>query len=216
MALTPAKVLPLKGVRKLIAERMRVSLAGTAQVTLHRWTDVVPAAQDRVLRPTLPSWTAYFAKAFALALKEMPLFNSHLVGEEIFLFEEVHLGIAVQTQDGLVVPVLRHASEGSLADLDGRIRELADRARRRLLTLTDLADTTASLSNLGMYGIDFFTPILNPPQTCILGVGRVRENGGRQEVGLSLTFDHQVVDGALAAQFLDKVAGYLADPGVLG
>lgn len=145
----------------------------------------------------------------------MPLFDSYLIGEEIHLFDEVNLGVAVQTQDGLVVPVVHKASEMTLAALDQRIRDLAERARNRMLTVPDLADGTASLSNLGMYGVDLFTPILNPPQTCILGVGRVRQSGGSYEVGLSLTFDHQVVDGALAAEFLGGVAGQLQHPRVL-
>ena len=212
MALTVIKTLALTGVRKMIATRMRESLARTAPVTLHRSVALEGVVRLRQGLQDPPSFTAYIAKALGLALKANPVFNSHLVGDEIRIFAEVNLGVAVALPDGLIVPVVRNVPGLSVGEVHQAIRDLAERARSKRLTVADLEDATCSLTNLGMYGVDGFTPILNPPQTCILGVGRVRRAEGPSEAVLSLTFDHQVVDGAQAAQFLGEVAALLETP----
>ncbi len=212
MALTVMKTLTLTGVRKIIAARMRESLAQTAPVTLHRSVGIEAVVRLRQDLQDPPSFTAYIAKALALALKANPLFNSHLVENEIRMFAEVNLGVAVALPDGLIVPVVRNVPVLSVGEVHQAIGDLAQRARNKELTVADLEDATCSLTNLGMYGVDGFTPILNPPQTCILGVGRVRKVEGRSEAVLSLTFDHQVVDGAQAAQFLGEIEDLLQTP----
>jgi len=220
MALEPSRRIPVTGVRKVVAARMRQSLAQSAQVTLHRETDVAPLVEHRRALPTPPSVTACLARALALALREHPVFNSRLVGEEIQLFEPVNLGVAVALEGGLVAPVVRDVAGRRAAEVHAAIADLAGRARGKRLSLRDFEDGTCSLSNLGAAGVDGFTPILNPPETAILGAGRIRSvivpgaTGPRAGtvLTLSLTFDHQVADGAQGAALLQAVERHLAAP----
>jgi pyruvate dehydrogenase E2 component (dihydrolipoamide acetyltransferase) len=220
MALAPAQRLPLSGTRKIIASRMRQSLAQSAQLTLHRETDVTPLLEHRRAVAGPPSVTAFLARALALALREHSVFNSRLVGEEVQVFEQVNLGIAVALAGGLVAPVVRDVAGRSAVDVDRAIADVAERARAKRLTLRDFEDGTCSLTNLGPAGVDGFTPILNPPETAILGAGRTREvlvPGGtaprpRSVLTLSLTFDHQVADGAEGAALLEAIERRLGNP----
>lgn len=223
MPLTPIRVVPLVGMRKIIAARTRESLARTAQLTLHREVGVGALLSHRERHPARPSVTAYLARAFALALRDHPDLNGRLAGDAVEEFAEVNLAIAVAVPEGLVTPVLRGAAETPLVEAHRAIRDLAERARAKRLTLRDFEDATSSLTNLGMHGVDGFTPILNPPQTAILGAGRVRagvtlEDGAlrqRSLLTLSLTFDHQVADGARGAALLEAVARGLGSPETL-
>jgi pyruvate dehydrogenase E2 component (dihydrolipoamide acetyltransferase) len=223
MALVPSRVVPLAGLRRIAAARTRDSLARTAQLTLHREVDAGAILAHRERHPERPSITACLARALALALREHPDLNGRLAGDALEEFEEVNLAVAVAVPEGLVTPVLRRAAEVPLVEAHRAIRDLAERARAKRLTLRDFEDATASLTNLGMYGVDGFTPILNPPQSAILGAGRIRDavalEGGavrpRSVLALSLTFDHQVADGARAASLLAAVARRLEAPGEL-
>lgn len=209
--------------RKIAAARTRESLARTAQVTLQREVDAGALLAHRRGSPARPSITAYLARALALALREHPDLNSRLAGDAVEEFHEVNLAVAVAMPEGLVTPVLRGAAEASLEEAHRAIRDLAERARSKKLTLRDFEDATSSLTNLGMYGVDGFTPILNPPQSTILGAGRIRETVALESgavcqrfvITLSLTFDHQVADGARAASLLEGVARRLGEPGEL-
>ena len=220
MALVPSRVVPLAGLRRIAAARTRESLARTAQLTLHREVDAGAMLAHRERHPERPSITAYLARALALALREHAELNGRLAGDAVEEFDEVNLAVAVAVPDGLVTPVLRRAAEVPLVEAHRAIRDLAERARAKRLTLRDFEDATASITNLGMYGVDGFTPILNPPQTAILGVGRIRDTvtlaGGAVRPGsalvLSLTFDHQAADGAGAASLLAAVARRLEAP----
>jgi pyruvate dehydrogenase E2 component (dihydrolipoamide acetyltransferase) len=150
----------------------------------------------------------------ARALKTHPQLNSTLEGDAIHLHEQVHIGLAVDTPAGLLVPVLREVDRKDVATIGAESRALVERARTGRLSAADLSGGTFTLTSLGAFGIDAFTPIVNPPQTAILGVGRVAqkpvERDGRVEPGAtlvqSLSFDHQVVDGAPAARFLQEIA----------
>jgi pyruvate dehydrogenase E2 component (dihydrolipoamide acetyltransferase) len=220
VALVPSRVVPLAGMRRIAAARTRDSLAHTAQLTLHREVDAGALLDHRARHPERPSITAYLTRAFALALAEHPDLNGRLAGDTLEEFAEVNLAVAVAVPDGLVTPVLRRAAGLSLVEAHRALRDLSERARAKRLTLRDLEDATSSLSNLGMYGVDGFTPILNPPQSTILGAGRIREavaleDGAvrrRQVLALSLTFDHQVADGARAASLLAAVSRRLGSP----
>lgn len=220
MALEPARRLPLSGARKIIAARMRQSLGQSAQLTLHRETDVTALLEHRRAAPDPPSVTALLARALALALRDHPVFNSRLVGEEVQVFDPVNLGIAVALADGLVAPVVRDVAGRSALEVDRAIADVAERARGKRLTLRDFEDGTCSLTNLGPAGVDGFTPILDPPQTAILGAGRTRAvlvpgdpaPRTRSVLTLSLTFDHQVADGAGGAALLQAIERRLADP----
>jgi pyruvate dehydrogenase E2 component (dihydrolipoamide acetyltransferase) len=218
---------PLAGVRRTIAERLRASLSVTAQVTLTREVDASVLVQARrVLRERLGQpvpFDAVFVRLFALALRELPDLNASIEADTIVVFDDIHVGFAVAADVGLLVPVVRNADSRSLDDIVADVRSLSERAQRNQLQPIDMAGGTATITNLGAYNIDGFAPIINPPQSAILGIGRIMPRpfveGGqltvRETCVLSLSFDHRVVDGAPAAQVLDGVARRMLDANVL-
>ena len=217
----------VKGIRKTIATRMFDSLRSSAQLTM----DMDVAMDDTVkLREQLiaewesakvrPTYTDLVVKAAAKALTQHPLMNSVFGDTEIALLGDIHVGIAVAIDAGLVVPVIRHADRLSVREIAIESARLANAARDGKLGLDDMAGGTFTVSALGMYGVDSFTPILNAPQSGILGVNRIRDDVGwdgdrpvkRKAMRLSLTWDHRVLDGAPAAQFLGTVRDLLQAP----
>ncbi len=216
------------GMRRSIAENMQASLHNTAQLTLFTEVDVTELIRFRdMLRDEYEqddtvriSNNDTIIMATSRALKQHPIMNSTLVGEDILLHESVHMGIAVALSEGLIVPVLRDADQKNIFEIASEARELARKAREGTLTVDEVTGGTFTISNLSMFQVDGVTPILKSPETGILGVGRVKEkpavyNGEitiRSMMFLNLTFDHQVVDGAPAAEFLQTVAGYLENP----
>jgi pyruvate dehydrogenase E2 component (dihydrolipoamide acetyltransferase) len=223
----PADRIAVKGIRKTIATRMFDSLRSSAQLTM----DMDVAMNDSVkLREQLiaewesagvrPTYTDLVVKAAAKALTQHPLMNSVFADTEIALLGDIHVGIAVAIDAGLVVPVIRHADRLSVREIAVESARLAAAARGGTLGLDDMAGGTFTVSALGMYGVDSFTPILNAPQSGILGVNRIRDDVGwdgerpikRKAMCLSLTWDHRVLDGAPAAQFLGTVRDLLEAP----
>jgi len=204
--------IPLTGTRKTIGERLRRTVDTAVSLTLIREVRVDPLAAVR--KNLAISWDAVFVKIFAESLRERPELNAVIEGGEILMLDEVHVGFAVSLPDGLVVPVVRNADSRPLAEIAQDIIELADRAKAGSLRPQDVLGGTATVTNLGAFGVDAFTPVLNPPQSAILGVGRIAQRpvveDGRIAVGwtcvLSLTFDHRVTDGAPAADLLAAVA----------
>jgi pyruvate dehydrogenase E2 component (dihydrolipoamide acetyltransferase) len=152
-------------------------------------------------------------KVVAKALREYPIINSTLEGKSLRVLERINIGVAVSLEKGLIVPVLHDADRKSMVEISTSLKELVDKARQNSLTLDEVTGGTFTLSNLGMYGVDVFTPIINPPESAILGVGRIADkavvlNGqivARPVVVLSLSFDHRVMDGAQAASFLQRI-----------
>lgn len=220
------EAVPVTAVRRTIAERMLASARSTAPVTLTTTADAsnlvnlrrqFQAAQEG----DVPSYTDFLAKLAALALRGHPLLNARWDGEQIILCKSINIGIAVDMDSGLMVPVLRDVPGLGLRQLAFQARDLAERARRRALKAHELEGGTFTLTNLGSYGIDAFTPILNYPQSAILGVGRIRrqpavvgnEVVAREQLTLNLTFDHRVVDGAPAARFLQALVRLVENPG---
>jgi pyruvate dehydrogenase E2 component (dihydrolipoamide acetyltransferase) len=209
--------LPLTGARKTIAERLRRSVNTAVSLTLTR--EVRVDALVAVQKNLAISWDALFVKIFAESLRERPELNAVIENGEILFLEEVHVGFAVSLPTGLVVPVIRDADSRPLAEIAVEIRELADRARSGTLRPQDVLGGTATVTNLGAHGVDAFTPLLNPPQSAILGVGRIAQRpvveDGQTVVGwtcfLSLTFDHRVTDGAPAADLLAAVARRMSE-----
>lgn len=211
---------PLRGMRKVIAERMHKSLQGSAQLTITTEVDVTQLIDRRqeVQREFNATYTDFIVQACAHALKQHARMNAALAGEAIHLQEQINVGLAVALDEGLIVPVIRHTDKKSLKDIAQEARSLAEKARAGKLTLEEVSGGTFTVSNLGMYGVDGFTPILNTPQTGILGVGRIVEKpviyrgeiAKRSMMVLSLTFDHRVIDGAPAGAFLQTVADLLA------
>jgi pyruvate dehydrogenase E2 component (dihydrolipoamide acetyltransferase) len=225
-SLTLLKILrrvPLTGLRRTIAGRLRQTLNTAASLTLTRQ---VPADFLVKARSTLTermgetlSYDALFIKLLAVALRRNLDMNATLENDEILIWDEIHIGFAVPVAGGLVVPVVRNADSVTLAEIAGQVRALRKRAGSGQITLEEMKGGTATLTNLGAYGVDAFTPILNPPQSAILGIGRILEQPviaeGRVVAGrtctLSLTFDHRVVDGVPAAQLLEGIAQHMID-----
>ncbi|MEU3474124.1 2-oxo acid dehydrogenase subunit E2 [Rhodococcus sp. NPDC006774] len=224
----PGDIIPLKGMRGAIARNMLDSLHSMAQLTHGYEADVTALVQIRAelgaesarsgSKP--PSLNAFVVKAAALALRKHPLLNAGIADDEVTLFEAIDIGVAVSVEGGLVVPVVRGADSLSIGAIGARTTELATAARTGRLGSSDMEGATFSVSTLGAYGVDFFTPVINPGNVAILGVGRVKD-GFRWEgqtpvktqvMTLSLTFDHRAVDGAPAAEYLRTVSEILARP----
>lgn len=165
------EIIPLSGFRKTTAERLSASFKTAPHSTIAMDADVSNIA---LLHEKLQvSYTAIIVKAVAEALKEHPMINSTLDRDQIKLFEDVNIGVAVATKDSLVVPVIRNANAKTLVEIDVAIRELTEKARDEKLSREEVTAGTFTITNLGMYGVDFFTPIINPPEAAILGVGKI-------------------------------------------
>lgn len=219
------QVVPIEGIRRTIATRMLQSLQTMAQVTLTTEANVTEAV---TLRRGLSRHQSegsisplhLVIKAVAQGLKQHPRLNALQSEDQVQLIEEINIGVAVALEEGLVTPVIRNADTKPLAQLAAEGRDLAARTREGRARPEEVTGGTFTITNLGANDIDGFTPIINPPQVGILGVGRVVEKpviAGDQIVRgstmyLSLTFDHRIVDGGPAAEFLQTVKGLLEDP----
>jgi pyruvate dehydrogenase E2 component (dihydrolipoamide acetyltransferase) len=219
---------PIKGIRKIIADRMMASLSATAQLT---YTSSAPAARLQELRARmkaapeglgLSKITVNDLVLYAVCrvLELQPWLNAHKIGDTLRSFERVHLGMAVDTPRGLLVPVIRNADLLSLAELSAEAKRLAAACLEGRIQPDELSGSTFTVTNLGSLGIESFTPILNAPEVGILGVdsitlrpvmGEDGQVGFEPRLGLSLTANHQVIDGAPAARFLKAMADVLAD-----
>jgi pyruvate dehydrogenase E2 component (dihydrolipoyllysine-residue acetyltransferase) len=224
---TPAgEAIPFEGIRRVVAERLHESLQTMAQVTVSREAEVAGLVARRgQLAPGFEaatglrlSYTDLLVETVARLLLEHRMLNSTLEGECIRVADAVHMGVAVALEDGLIVPVIREAHTKSLVEIARDRTELAAKAQAGGLGLDEIEGGTFTISNLGAFGADSFTPIVNPPQCAILGVGRIVEKpvvvAGevlvQPTMWLSLTFDHRLVDGAPAARFLQALSVRLA------
>jgi len=208
---------PLHGIKKAVAAKMTESIFTAAQLTNMNEADVTELASLREKeKPNYEkegiklTFMPYIVKAVALCLKEHQYLNASLEGEEIVLKKYYNIGVAVDTDDGLFVPVVKAAQEKDIKTIAKEIDKLANDAKSRKVNMMDLKGGTFTVSNLGSVGVEFFTPIINYPESAILGVGRIIEkpvvkNGKieiRKMLPLSLTYDHRIVDGAQAARFI--------------
>ncbi|WLR51645.1 dihydrolipoamide acetyltransferase family protein [Bacillus tianshenii] len=222
-----AEIKPVSGMRKVIANRMFDSLQQSAQLTLTSKADVTDLmAIQKKLRENLQegdvklSITDFIARAVTLALQSHKNMNSAYIDGKIYEFKDVHLGIAVALENGLMVPVIGNAETCSIKQLAQQIRSLSKRARSGDLQPEEMNGSTFSITSLGHYGIEYFTPVLNPPEAGILGVGTIEstpvyrgdELERREILPLSLTFDHRVLDGAPASEFLAALKQLLENP----
>ena len=212
----PARqTIPIRGIRKTIAERMHQSLRDTAQLTITCEADVTPATElrERLKREFDFTYTDLLIQAAARALLRHPRMNARLEGNQIVTSSEVNIGLAVSLDDGLIVPVIPDVTGKNLREIAALTKAAGEKARGGKLKLEDISGGTFTITNLGTYGVDAFTPILNSGETGILGVGRIVEKPAvyrgemtrRALMTLSLTFDHRVIDGAPAALFLQTV-----------
>ena len=220
-------VIPYEGMRKAIGENMARSWSSNARVTHHVRVDMTGIlAMRKTINEGLSekekiSVTAILTKAVARALEINPCLNATLAGNEVRILQDIHIGMATAVPGGLVVPVVREANKKRLTEVNREIVDLAKRARKNKLGLDEMSGGTFTITNLGGYGsVDFFTPIINPPEVAILGIGRTMEqpavvNGqivARPLMGISLVFDHRVVDGAPAAEWLAVLIGLIENP----
>jgi len=221
-------VIPLTPIRRVTAERLSAHWAGAPQVTEGIDIDMTDMrafrnasrSEWRTAYGLVPSLNDILLKAVAAALEAHPALNSAFVDGEVHRYREVNLGVAVDVEDGLVVPVLRNAAKLGLGQIATAGADLADRAKTGKLSVPDFEGATFTVSNLAALGVDWFTPVLNPPQCAILGVGRMRRMPAvvRNEVAVRdiatfvLTFDHRALDGAPAARFLARLKRLLESP----
>ncbi len=225
------QVVPIDATRRSIAERVMQGAHATAPVTLTTSIDATNlvslrqqfksvAAQSGQETDGAIGYTDIAIKLSALALQRHPALNSRWDGERILIDRAIHVGLAVDTDAGLLVPVIRDVLDLSLRQVAARARELIARARRRALRSEDMQGGTFTITNLGSFGVEGFTPIINVPQCAVLGMGRIDRQvvardtqfAVRERMTLSLTFDHRLVDGAPAARFLQTLGGLLENP----
>lgn len=215
---------PVSQMRKTIAGRLSQSkfTAPHFYLTISVDMDNAIAARKSInaVSPAKISFNDIIVKACAAALRQHPQVNSSWLGDVVRTYQHVHIGVAVAINDGLVVPVIRHADGKSLAQISVETDDLAERARNRKLQPQDWEGNTFTISNLGMMGIEEFTAIINPPDACILAVGGINAvpvvKNGQIVPGnimkLTMSCDHRVVDGAVGAKFLQTLKDYLEDP----
>jgi pyruvate dehydrogenase E2 component (dihydrolipoamide acetyltransferase) len=212
-------------VRKLIAEQVLRGAHSTAPVTLTTTVDATNLVSLRTqflaAAGAAPSYTDMLVKLAALTLREHPQLNARWENDRIVPSTAIHIGIAVDAQHGLVAPVLRDVHELGLRQIATKTADLIKRAKSRALRAEEMKGGTFTITNLGMFGIDAFTPIINYPECAILGVGRIGKQPAvvdnqvlpRDMLTLSLTFDHRLVDGAPAARFLQALGQRVENPG---
>jgi pyruvate dehydrogenase E2 component (dihydrolipoamide acetyltransferase) len=221
--LAPARRIPLSLMRRRIGERLRSVVDTAVPVTLMREVRAEALVSTRAalmerLGQSIP-YDAFFIKLLAAGLRQFPQLNATIEGGELVVFSEINIGFAVALEDGLVVPVVRAADTRTLIDVTETIGRLSAKAKAGQLEPSDTAAGTATITNLGGHGIDGFTPVLNPPQAIVLGIGRIQSRPVVEGTSivpgittvLSLTFDHRVTDGANAAKLLNAVGGSLVD-----
>lgn len=223
-----AEIVSLTGVRGIVSRRMAESAQATARVALFREVDAgaMMGLRKRFKEQGLDiGYNDILVRISAAALKAHPGANARLGQDGIELLPQINIGIAVDTARGLLVPVIRNADCLSIKEIAAESKRLIDVARSGHAAPDDLKGGTFTISNLGMLGVDGFTPIINLPECCILGVGRIVRKAvvcedcdevmARPMMTLSLVFDHRVIDGAPAARFLDTVAKFIEEPALL-
>ncbi|MVM28613.1 pyruvate dehydrogenase complex dihydrolipoamide acetyltransferase [Spirosoma sp. HMF4905] len=215
---------PVSQMRKTIARRLSESLftAPHFYLTMEINMDKAMALRGTVngISPVKVSFNDFVIKAAALALKQHPNVNSSWLGDKIRKYKYVNIGVAVAVDEGLLVPVVRNADQKTLSTISGEVKDLAGKAKDKKLQPKDWEGSTFSISNLGMFGIDEFTAIINPPDSCILAVGAIKQTVKFEgDVALptnvmkvTLSCDHRVVDGATGSAFLQTVKQLLEDP----
>lgn len=225
-------VIPLKGMRKVISEHMLRSLSTSAQLTT-MWE--IDAGEMIKLRNILlekesslgtrVTYTDIMVYAAARALKANPIINSSLIGNEIHIWEDINISVAVAMEEGLIVPVVRNADKKTISEISRELRGLVEKARAGKLMPDDLLNGTFTISNIGVFGTHWAlnTPIINQPQSAILGTGAITERpvvkNGQIVIGqimtANFTFDHRIIDGAPAAKFIAAFSQFVEQPGLL-
>ncbi|MBW1680018.1 MAG: 2-oxo acid dehydrogenase subunit E2 [Deltaproteobacteria bacterium] len=222
--LSVSEEIPITGIRKVIFRNMHLSLSSQAQLTLH--TEANAAAfldlRARMNKTGAPkvSFNAIMVKIVAQALKQHPRINASVEGDAIKVWGQIHIGVAVDLGRGLIVPKVRYADTKSVREISAELEKLITAAQSNTLGLDDLTMGTFTITNLGAWDIDHFTPIVNHPESAILGVGRIVHKPAvereavvvQPRMALSLSFDHRIIDGAPGAAFLKTIKDLVEDP----
>jgi len=226
-AVPVARTIKLAGKRKSTAERLSygfhttvpvlITMEARMEALLERRKELHSRSGEEI------SITAYVVKAAAKALEDHQMINSSLEGDELRVYGDINVAVAINTPDGLVAPAIPQTNRKSVSEISRGIRDLTERAMQNRLTVSDLTGGTFTVTNLGGYGVELFAPVINPPQCAILGFGRTSERPviiekqvrAASVTTLSLVFDHRIVDGVPAARFLQRVKEFLEDPGKL-
>jgi len=215
---------PVSQMRKVIAKRLAESKFTAPHFYVTMSIDMDKAVDSRArmneVSPVKISFNDIVLKAVAISLKQHPAINSSWLGDKIRINHHVNIGVAVAIEDGLLVPVVRFADLKSLSQIATEVKDLAQRAKAKKLQPADWEGSTFTISNMGMFGVDEFTAIINPPDACILAVSAIQQvpvvkNGAivpGNVMKLTLSCDHRVVDGASGSAFLQTVKGYLEEP----
>jgi pyruvate dehydrogenase E2 component (dihydrolipoamide acetyltransferase) len=217
------EVLPISGMRKIISQRMAEVKPGVPHFYVTVDIDMEEAAKIREQAKAAEvkvSINDLIVKAAAMALRRQPKVNVSLQGDRILQFHTADVGIAVAIEDGLITPVIRDADQKTLGTIAAEARELAERARRKALKPEEYAGGSITVSNLGMFGVDSFIAVINPPQASIVAVGGVAEKPvvregkvvARKMMSTTFSGDHRIVDGALGAQYLQELKALLENP----
>jgi len=215
------KIEKLSGLRRTIAERLSKSFH--TAVTLTNTTEVDFTEFKKLMKENKVSITSGLVFVLSRVLKELSKFNAHFDSDkkELIIFEDINIGIAVDTEKGLMVPVIRNTDKSSLKTINDQIKKLAGEARNGTISEDDIKGSTFTLTNLGMMRTEIFTPVINPPEVAILGIGRIIKKPAivdedkisiRELAYLSLSYDHRIIDGADAAKFLEKLAKLIENP----
>lgn len=221
--MTSPKKMPFAGVRKAISQRLSPGFHQALPVALMS-EFYADALLEHRKKSGKPSFTAYAVKAVALCLKKYPDLNITLEGDEVVYHEDIDIAVGVDTPRGLRAPVVRDADKKSLLEITRIIDEYAEKGKRGEITLADQEGHSFTVTNLGMFGITHFTPIINPPDWAILAVGAISQRPAFSEKGeivaknigyLTLVFDHRLVDGAPASRFLQEIRILLEKPELL-
>lgn len=221
---------PLKGIRKITAEKMREAVSNAALVTNHDHVDVTELANVRdgekekaAKKKIHLTYLPLIIKATIQALKKHPYVASSVEENDIIIKKYYNVGVAIDTPDGLIVPVIKGADQKKLYDLANEVNNFVEKAKTRKIDLMDLRGGVFTITNIGVIGSTYFTPIVNYPETCILGTGRIEDRATvinnkiviRKVMPISFTYDHRVLDGAEAARFLNDLKELLEKPSSL-
>ena len=224
------KRVPLKGIRKITAEKMTEAVRNAALVTHHDHVDVTELANVRknekekaAKKGTHLTYLPFIIKATIKALKKHPFVASSVEGDEIIVKKYYNIGVAIDTEEGLIVPVIKGADQKKLYALADDVNNFVEKSKSRKIDLMDLKGGVFTITNIGVIGSTYFTPIVNYPETCILGTGRIEYKPSvidgkveiRKVMPISFTYDHRVLDGAEAARFMNDLKDLLEKPGSL-
>ena len=224
--LSVAETVPIRGIRKIISRNMKLSLSSQAQLTLHTEASAIGVRDTRDLfnarleEGQIPvSYNAIIVKAAACALRRYPMLNAVVDGRDIKIWKQIHIGIAIDIGKGLIVPKIRNADTKSIRVIADELGDLVERAQQQKLLPDELQGGTFTITNLGGWDVDWFTPINNFPESAVLGVGRIVDKPWVRDgavvveprITLSLTFDHRIIDGVLGAQFLKTLKNSIED-----